>query len=70
MVVNGARVLEDGLLLVVLHLARQNCNILKTKRRWFRASFGVGPVALSKIFNKIFSSLAAVQTNSAIYGIF
>jgi hypothetical protein len=53
MVVNGARVLEDGLFLVGFHLAQQNRNILKTKRRWFRASFGVGPVALAKIFNDL-----------------
>jgi hypothetical protein len=53
MVVNGVRVLEDGLCLVGFHLARQNRNILKTKRRWFRLSFGVGPVALAKIFNDL-----------------
>jgi hypothetical protein len=53
MVVDGARVLEDGLFLVGFPLARQNRNCLTTKRQWFRLSFGVGPVALAKIFNDL-----------------
>jgi hypothetical protein len=53
MIVNGVRVLEDGLCLLGFHLARQNRNCMETKRRWFRSSFGVGPVALAKIFKEL-----------------
>jgi hypothetical protein len=53
MVVYGNRVLEDGLFLIGFSLARQNRNCLKTKRRWFRSAFGVGPVALAKLFNDL-----------------